>query len=280
MAAFFAYICLSTTDAREIGNLTLAITALEYLVFAQLHKSGVFSSKPRVLEMGESNWYGDVSTGQLAGDIDKLVTDPAARSALQSALREALAKQTTPRLYDLARIFFRTFLDFSEYCAIDPGTPGSRLRFDLNQPVPISDEFDVTINIGTAEHIFNVHQFFKTCHERTKPGGLMIHSSPFTGWRNHGFFNFQPTFFYDLARANEYHILVCGCGQIEPLRYVQFKSQDDVAALLKSGAIPENSHINAVFRKPPHEKEFAIPIQGYYAGVLSPESVKAWHLLR
>ena len=69
--------------------------------------------------------------------------------------------------------FFQSILLADEYNAIDPGTLGSRYQFDLNQPVPIQEQFDLTLNIGTAEHIFNVYQFFKTAHDRTRVGRLM-----------------------------------------------------------------------------------------------------------
>ena len=32
----------------------------------------------------------------------------------------------------------------------------------------------------------------------------MLHGMPFSGWYDHGFYNFQPTFYLDLAIANNY----------------------------------------------------------------------------
>jgi hypothetical protein len=162
---------------------------------------------------------------------------------------------------------------------VDPGTPGSKYRLDLNQPLPIDEQFDLVINIGTAEHIFNVHQFFKTAHDRTRTGGLMMHSAPFTGWPDHGFFNFQPTFFFDLARTNRYDIVSFICGRILPFEYVQLATHDDIPHLIKTKKIPEGSHINVVYRKM-SDSDFQIPMQAYYAGVLSVESRKMWHQLR
>jgi hypothetical protein len=180
-------------------------------------------------------------------------------------------------LYEIARVFFSGIVDAASYSAIDPGTPTSRYQFDLNFPVPLEEQFDLSINNGTAEHIFNVAQFFKTAHERTKPAGLMIHSSPFTGWPDHGFYNFQPTFFFDLARSNRYDILSFLCGQIKPLKYVQITSHGDFAKLIKEGRIPPNTHLNVVFRKPSEPQDFVMPTQAYYAGALTPEMKRMWH---
>jgi hypothetical protein len=258
----------------------VAITGLEYIVFSSLRAHGLLSSKPRVIELGESNWYGDVPTEQLERDLRTFVTDAAERDELVAKLRDAVTAKRADQLYEIARIFWRVFVDPGSYDAIDPGTPGSRYQFDLNQPVPLAEQFDFTINIGTAEHVFNVHQFFKTAHDLTRPGGMMMHSSPFTGWPDHGFYCFQPTFFFDLARTNGYEILSMLIAQIQPLKFVQVASHADIPRLLKAGQIPPNTHINVVYRKPAEPREFATPMQAYYAGALSAEHARAWHEMR
>ena len=105
----------------------------------------------------------------------------------------------------------------------------------------------------------------------------MIHSAPFTGWIDHGFYSFQPTFFFELARANRYHVLTFVIAQLNPFRYAQITRHDELPALLKSEGLPSNTHINVVFRKSAEPVEFAAPTQGYYAGTLSPEAVRLWH---
>lgn len=258
----------------------VAITGLEYVVLSSLRAHHLLPPQPRVLELGESNWYGDVPVGQLVHGLDEWVADPTAREALRKQLQESGEAHRPDVLYEIARIFFQAVFNPASYAAIDPGTPGSAYRFDLNLPVPMEELFDVTMNIGTAEHIFNVYQFFKTMHERTAPGGLMIHSSPFTGWPDHGFYNFQSTFFFDLARTNHYHILSMVCAPIQPLRLIQISSHDELGTLLKAGKIPNHSHLNVVFKKPDAPAEFAMPTQGYYAGALSPEMARLWRELR
>jgi hypothetical protein len=257
----------------------MAITALEFMVLASLREHGILPLRPRVLELGESNWYGDVSVDQLEQEIRRVVTESIDRDRAVSRLEESVAARRPGFLYELARIFFDCIVGVAEYSAIDPGTPGSRFRFDLNLPVVIDEKFNLTINIGTAEHIFNVFQFFKSAHDLTETGGLMMHSSPFTGWPDHGFYNFQPTFFFDLARANRYEILSFICGRVKPLEYVQVRDHDHIPQLIQAGKIPAGSHINVVYRKPADEP-FAVPMQAYYEGVLSKESARLWHEMR
>jgi hypothetical protein len=257
----------------------MAITALEFMVLCSFREHGLLPAAPRVLELGESNWYGDVTVDEFEEEIRRLVREPAERDRHLLALKNIASVNGPGLLYELARLFFSAVVQAGEYSAIDPGTPGSRYRFDLNQPVPIAERFDLTLNIGTAEHIFNVYQFFKTAHDLTVAGGLMMHSSPFLGWPDHGFFNFQPTFYFDLARANGYEILSFICGKLKPFEYVQVRSHDEISQLIRGGKIPANSHINVMFRKKT-DAEFAVPMQAYYAGALTAEARRAWHELR
>lgn len=258
----------------------MAITGLEYIVFSSLRAHNLLPARPKVLELGESNWYGDVPMEQFERDLAQLVLDLTVRDELITRLHDIARANRPNRLYDIARIFWRAFVDPASYSAIDPATPGSQYRFDLNQPVPLNEQFDLIVNIGTAEHVFNVYQFYKTAHERTRDGGMMIHSAPFTGWADHGFYTFQPTFFFDLARANGYQIVSFVVAQFNPLKYVQVAKHEDIPGLLKAGQIPANSHINVVYRKPTDGRAFAVPTQAYYAGALSPEHAKTWHEMR
>ena len=255
----------------------MAITGLEYAAFTMLKSHGLVPERPRVIELGESNWYADVPTDQLLQDIARLTADESVRAQRIASVRDAMASTRTNRLYEVARIVFDVFLNNPSYAAIDPGTPGSEFKFDLNQPVPLAPQSDLTVNIGTSEHVFNVYQFYKTAHDLTRPAGLMLHSAPFTGWRDHGFYCFQPTFFFDLARANNYTIISFIIGGVNPLKYLQIKTREEVPALLESNMLPANTHINVVFRKPDNSEAFAIPTQGYYANVLSPEANRHWH---
>jgi hypothetical protein len=262
--------------------LTVAISALEYGVIFFLKGSGLLPKRPRVLELGESNWYGDISTEQLAGDIRKHGADVGQRDELLKTLDESVKANRPDKLYEIARVFWRAGFDFESYSAIDTTTPGAKYRFNLNVPISLAEQFDITLNIGTAEHIFNVYQFFKTMHERTAAGGWMFHTAPFMGWPNHGFFTFQPTFFYDLANSNRYQIVMVVCAQLQPWLSFQVKSQDELGTLIREGKLPGNCLIHVVMRKASEERPFIIPIQGIYSdsGTLSEEMKKVWGTVR
>lgn len=258
----------------------MAITAVEYAIFSELKRSRLLPPKPSLLEMGEANWYGDVTYEQLTDDICRLLDNPEEQIELLEKLIDVVRGQKPDMLWYVARIFYRVFLNCSDRVAIDFGGTESALKLDLNQPVSLGREFDVVFNGGTAEHIFNVWQFFKTVHDHTAPGGIMIHGGPFTGWLDHGFYNFNPTFYWDLAAANGYAVQSILYAELMPSKIISLVRREQLAEMAKDGLIGANSNLYAVFRKPFESRAFAPPQQGYYANAVSDQVREAWKSLR
>src|SRR5262249_47687683 len=57
-------------------------------------------------------------------------------------------------------------------------------------------KYDMLYDGGTMEHCFNVGQVMRNIHAMVKPGGFIVHLNP-CNYFNHGFFNFNPTFYHD-----------------------------------------------------------------------------------
>lgn len=250
----------------------MAISAVYYRIIRAAHKQGVLPKDARILELGEANWYGDLATDHLRRDIGEIVADPGRRAALL-----ALINNTGSPTYgfDLAKAFYGAFFGRAETVAIDfHGTPNAR-RLDLNLPIDLGERFDVAIDNGTVEHIFNAAQAFKTMHDHTRPGGLMIHETPFTGWYNHGFYNLQPTIYYDLAAANRYRIEGFFCCRHLPPFMKQIGHPHELLDAVKANEIPANSLLVCFLRKI-EDAPFRTPMQGYYAGTLDEKQANAW----
>ncbi len=179
----------------------MAITHIDHIVFSSLKASGALPPRPSVLELGEANWFGDIPTETLSEDIENLVADEALREELHQRMAQILCEPEPDKVFNLAKLFYRIFLDYGKIVAIDLNGMPAAHKLDLNHPVDLGQQFDVLINTGTAEHVFNVFQFFKTSHDITAPGGIMIHTMPFRGWLDHGFFQFQPDFFLGPRRC-------------------------------------------------------------------------------
>lgn len=258
----------------------MAISAVEYAIFSELKKSRLLPPNPSFLELGEANWYGDVPYEQLSDDICQLLDDTEVQIELLQELINVVRAEQPGMLWDVAKIFYRIFLNYRETVAIDFGGTEKALRLDLNQPISLGRKFDVVYNGGTAEHVFNVWQFFKTVHDHTANGGFMIHGAPFTGWLDHGFFNFNPTFFWDLAAANGYIVQLFMYTELTPLKIVRIAHREQLADMAKEGRIGTNSHIYAVFKKPDENFTFVTPQQGYYANTISEQMKENWKSLR
>lgn len=258
----------------------MAITAVEYEIFSELKKSRILPPNPSLLELGEANWYGDVPYERLSDDICQLLEDLELQIELLQELINTVRAETPTMLWDVAKIFYRVFLRYSETVAIDYGGTEKALRLDLNHPISLGREFDVVYNGGTAEHVFNVWQFFKTVHDHTRSGGLMIHGSPFTGWLDHGFFNFNPTLYWDLAAANGYIVHHFLYTELALLKIISISHREQLAEMAKDCRIGASSHIYVVFGKPSPPQPFVTPQQGYYANTVSEQVRENWKSLR
>lgn len=255
----------------------MAITATHYHLLcslkAQLPRGG------SLLEIGEANWYGD-------------------------ALPDFPCPQTG-NLFAIAKAFYAALFAPSYIISIDAGGTPQALRHDLNQAIDLGEfmwccdsihkgplcpccgainetfpiAFGVVINHGTAEHVFNVAQVFRTMHEFCAVGGLMIHDAPFTGWIDHGFYCLHPTLFYDVAAANCYEVVKVAIHEVATRQIIPLESREDVYKLAQAGGIPNNSMLFVALRKRV-DAPFAIPMQGYYANTLSKAGNNAWRALR
>ena len=242
----------------------MAITHNDRSLFLRLRHAGLLPPHPNVLELGEGQWFGDVSTETLSEDIDDLVDDAELHEELHQRMVEIFCVETPCRSWDLAKVFFKACLNYSKYTAIDfHGTPAA-LKIDLNYPVNLGEQFDIVLNAGTAEHVFDVGQFFRSVHGLTRPGGMMIHVMPVHGWLEHGFYSFNSTFYWDLAAANDYTMLFHGYAELKPPRLVELDSRTRILDLAKTGQFAKNATLYGVMKKADAETPFRVPQQHLY----------------
>jgi SAM-dependent methyltransferase len=258
----------------------MAITQFTYTVTRMLFEQQMLPADASVLEFGEANWYGDVDNETLIEDIEKYAAGDDARKDLLARLDKANESNEETRLFETAKIFYRLCYGCRAVEAIDLNGTEVSTKHDLNEDLVRDDPVDVTINNGTAEHVFFARRVFQSMHQCTKPGGLMVHEGPLiNGWINHGFYNFQPILFFDLTRHNNYDTLFF-VGQINPFKMVQLDGPDDVLAMAEGPDFPANPAFFVVFRKSDEDKDFSVPMQGYYAGAVSDAAREAWRRMR
>lgn len=142
----------------------------------------------RTLTLGRQRLY--VSQSELASLADRYRPD----------LRRQLADL---RDGEPADQFLTRFLDVCDLRALDHSDyEGAALAHDLNQPLPenLHEQFDVVIDSGTLEHVFNLPVAIASCMQLLKRGGTLFLSSPANNLCGHGFYQFSPELWFRLFR--------------------------------------------------------------------------------
>jgi SAM-dependent methyltransferase len=231
----------------------MVVSAIEFGVLKAARDADVFASVKSILEFGVSN----TRNLDMRGAIEALLPPGEARTA---ALAEAASfvHAALPGYY-WARLLYRVIFNDASYVAIDlePKSP-LVIQQDLNEPFDLGKRFDLCINNGTSEHIFNQANFYKAMHDHTKTGGLMLHWTPCVGWIDHGFYNVQPGFFGDVAHANNYEMII-NCLGTEKQLY-QMKTDLNEAVLQQYPDL-RNSLACVLMRKT-EDLPFRQPMQG------------------
>jgi hypothetical protein len=83
---------------------------------------------------------------------------------------------------------------------------GCEIYCDLNIPLFTENIYDLVLDVGTAEHCFNIGQALINMAKMVKVGGWIIHENP-ANWGNHGFYNLNPTLFADFYEQNGFQVI-------------------------------------------------------------------------
>jgi hypothetical protein len=181
------------------------------LLLDRLKREGEIGRAGAVAEIGAQQLANSFLTagpeiaalGKAFGVTAPLPLPPPIDAPIAHGSLENLSSQAPP-----ARSFW-AWLGY-HYTAIDiDGSPGS-IPLDLNfDPVPahLCGRFDLVTNYGTTEHVANQINAFAVIHDLAAPKGLMVHGLPAQGMVNHGLINYNPKFFWMLARSNGYRVV-------------------------------------------------------------------------
>ena len=138
---------------------------------------------------------------------------------------------------------------------------GGEILCDLNEPLTkdLYSRFDIVLDGGTMEHCFNVGQVIKYFVAMAKVGRFILHQNPLMVM-SHGFFNFNPTFYYDFYTDNGHEL-------ISPIYGIVAKGLDYKAIKLppiaKFPGVPDESWLTVVIKKK-HDGANTWPMQSKY----------------
>ncbi|HXT64253.1 MAG TPA: hypothetical protein VN696_14545 [Pyrinomonadaceae bacterium] len=185
--------------------------------------------------------------------------------------------------YVHARTFFEMF-GIKEYYDIDKfEIDAPQILHDLNAPVPeeLRDRFNLIVDSGTIEHIFDVRQVMENMISMCRLSGWIVHITPASNFMDHGFYSFSPCFFYDFYRANGFDDFVCHILQINPddvrerSPYFQYHYGMDLRPLID----PKREVLVFFAARKIRAEPLVIPTQGAYrtevAGVSEPVDTSA-----
>lgn len=100
---------------------------------------------------------------------------------------------------------FFSLLGFSELHALDiTADMGATHLHDLNTPVPesLQGRYDMILDGGVTEHVFDPAQTLKNTLIMLKDGGWAAHILPMNDMVDHGFYQFSPGLLFDFYGAN------------------------------------------------------------------------------
>lgn len=136
---------------------------------------------------------------------------------------------------------------------------GGEHILDLNAPCPkeFLGRYALLVDGGTCEHCFNIAQAAKNVAEMTKIGGFVISVNPMTMF-NHGFYNLNPTWYYDFYEANGFSVLSLKMTVLnDPV------TQYDVLPFKRFGGVPNNAMLLMLAQKN-YTTPICWPIQAKY----------------
>jgi hypothetical protein len=133
----------------------------------------------RTLTLGRQQWY--VPRG--------------AQRALEKEFGLAVGGVDALAYGGYAEAFFLGWLGAGEVVSLDAsGFEGATRLHDLNRPVPSEwhEQFDVVLDGGTLEHVFQFPTAMESCMRMLKAGGSMFGFTPANNYCGHGFYQFSP----------------------------------------------------------------------------------------
>lgn len=247
-------------------NLTLGLGPSAIALYRQLKALGMIEGVREVAELGSKKVW--CPQKDLMRDLFRVF----GCERLPDDLIDACANQKGS-----ARDLYEK-LGMKYTCVDRSGEDGAlKLNLDFDSvPPEHRNRYDLATNHGTSEHLINQHNVFKVMHELTKPGGLMLHTVPFTVQLEHGFFNYQPNLFDALAQHNSYQTLGVwiGVGSQSPsfipwhhsvLDYLEFS--------------PRAGHQLVVLFQKMYECEFCVPFQRCYEAPIPERTLARYRMV-
>lgn len=167
------------------------IAAINFLFFAK--KKNVNFTK--TLMLGRHNYYLD------APDLQKCLEKNGRPAGEAAALLKEDPEYVEPFLRSLGAATVHS-MDASTY-------ENATLVHDLNKPIPaeLEQQYDLVIDAGTLEHVFNFPEAISNAMKMVRPGGHFLSITIANNFFGHGFYQFSPELFYRVLSPENGYVL-------------------------------------------------------------------------
>jgi len=181
---------------------------IHFKLVRYLAHRGYIKPGARIMDVGTQNLL-FAEESQAVGFIRELRRAPLNETDTEKIRR--ICYFSTPRAGERTA-FLHELLAFTDvvYDSIDIVDGLKTTIFDLNfdaAPQQWLKAFDLIINCGTLEHVIHQYNALTFIHDVLKVGGVWFDQPPSVGFLNHGYFNYNPIFYLDIASANKYDLL-------------------------------------------------------------------------
>jgi hypothetical protein len=188
-------------------------------------------------------------------------------SATQEEINHCFSHAPMTALY--ADGFFR-FLGAKETASVDRSDfEGATLLHDFNERFPenVRGHFDLVVDGGTLEHIFNYPAALRNCLELPRVGGHFVTITPASGQMGHGFYQFSPELFFRVfSEENGFTICKIILFDISKTEAVFYEVKDPsitrqrselfTSRPLQMAVLAQKTAEIPVFAKPPQQSDY------------------------
>ena len=228
-------------------------------IACELYKRGFFKSIKNVIDMGDQDLNLDYK--QLKESLNFLNIKDFDETLLHAKTYPQRPRLSSSFLWKILGIEKTDRLDLIKLDRIKSDPLTNFFKVDLNHPLEDQIKFspyDFVTDLGNNEHPFNVVESYKSMHKLCKENGfLLIHQGVFGG---NGFYNFDISFFENLAAVNNYTCVYSALVFVKKDNYFCTPADHAYYKMVDINVL-DQIEIIYIFKKN-SQKDFVYPYQG------------------
>ncbi len=228
-------------------------------IACELYRSGFFKNIESVVDMGDQDL--NLNYTQLRESLDLLKIKNFEEILIHAKTYPQRPRLSSSCLWKMLGIKKTDRLDLIKLDRVKKDFLDNFFKVDLNLPIEEQinfEPYDFVTDLGNNEHPFNVVESYKSMHKLCKENGfLLIHQGVFGG---NGFYNFDISFFENLAAVNNYTCIYSSLVFVKKDKYFCTPADNSYFKMVDINEL-DQVEIIYIFKKN-SKKDFVYPYQG------------------